>query len=144
MKRIIFSLAFMLFAFVWAQAQTQKVIFEYDGAGNRVLRKIGVGKITKSDTLFKSDSLFAHLHDAPINGLRVYPNPASEIVNIEFTTLPDNKVEFVLSDMNGRLIERGKISITLTPLNVQHLGKGTYILQVISGEEKERFKIVKQ
>lgn len=144
MKQAILSILIILCTIVWVRAQTQTVIFEYDAAGNREIRRIEAKKITKADTLFKADSLFAKLPDAPINGLHVYPNPAREIVNIEFTTLPETKVEFTLSDMNGRLLEQGRITEALTPLNLQNIGKGTYLLLIKAGVENEKFKIIKQ
>lgn len=145
MKRAILSLTLILCVLFGAQAQTQTVKFQYDAAGNRELRTIiDVNKITKMDSLFKADSLYADLTDTPINGLRVYPNPAHETVNIEFTTLPESKVEFTLSDMNGRLLEQGTINAVLTPLSLQNMGKGTYLLLIMAGNENEKFKIIKQ
>ena len=144
MKQVILVLFLMLCALIRVDAQTQTVLFGYDAAGNRNLRQIDVKKLTKSDTLSKADSLFAELPDAPINGLRVYPNPVWEIVNIEFTTLPETRVEFTMSDMNGRLIEQGSINAVITPLNLQSLGKGTYLLLIKAGAENEKFKIIKQ
>jgi len=143
MKQVILSLLLILSALIGVQAQSQTVVFEYDDAGNRVLR-ISAKKITKADTIFNTDSLFAELPEAPINGLRVYPNPARETVNIEFTTLPEIKVEFTLSDINGRLLEQGMITEALTPLNLQNIGKGTYLLLIKAGTENEKFKIIKQ
>lgn len=143
MKQFILSLILIWGSLIGLQAQTQTVSFQYDAAGNRVLRIIA-NKITKADTLFNTDSLFAELPEAPINGLRVYPNPARESVNIEFSTLPEAKVEFTLSDINGRLLEQGKITEALTPLNLQNIGKGTYLLLIKAGSENEKFKIIKQ
>ncbi|PKP48717.1 MAG: hypothetical protein CVT94_07560 [Bacteroidetes bacterium HGW-Bacteroidetes-11] len=143
MKQVILSLLLFLCALIGVQAQTQTVVFEYDAAGNRELRIIAK-KITKADTLFNTDSLFAEIPEAPINGLRVYPNPARESVNIEFSTLPEAKVEFSLSDINGRLLEKGKITEALTPLNLQNIGKGTYLLLIKAGAENEKYKIIKQ
>jgi len=144
MKKFILALLLILCALIGVQAQTEIVKFDYDDAGNRILRMIKVDKITKADTLFNADSLFADLPDTPINGLRVYPNPAREIVNIEFITLPKTKVEFTLSDMNGRLLEQGMITEALTPLNLQNIAKGTYLLLIKAGAENEKFKIIKQ
>lgn len=144
MKRAVLSLALVLYFLLGAQAQTSVVVFEYDNAGNRTLRQIKVDKVEKSDTLYTTDSLFARLPNQPIEGVRVYPNPASETVNIEFTNLPEAKAEFVLRDLHGRLLEQGNIQHTLTPLDVKHLTKGTYLLLITAGDKNEKFKIVKQ
>ena len=144
MKRAVLSLALVLYIFFGVQAQTSVVVFEYDNAGNRTLRQIKVDKVEKSDTLNTTDSLFARLPNQPIEGVRVYPNPASETVNIEFTTLPEAKAEFVLRDLHGRLLEQGNIQHILTPLDVKHLTKGTYLLLITAGDKNKKFKIVKQ
>lgn len=144
MKRAVLSLALVLYILFGVQAQTSVVVFEYDNAGNRTLRQIKVEKVEKSDTLNTTDSLFARLPNQPIEGVRVYPNPASETVNIEFTNLPEAKAEFVLRDLHGRLLEQGNIQHTLTPLDVKHLTKGTYLLLITAGDKNEKFKIVKQ
>lgn len=144
MKRAVLFLALVLYFLLGAQAQTSVVVFEYDNAGNRTLRQIRVDKVEKSDTLNTTDSLFARLPNQPIEGVRVYPNPASEAVNIEFTTLPEANAVFVLRDMHGRLLEQGNIHYTLTPLDVKHLTKGTYLLLITAGDKNEKFKIIKQ
>lgn len=143
MKRIIIFHVIMLFAFIGVRAQTS-VIFGYDAAGNRILRQIEVKKFEKSDAALFPDSLFAQLPNQSIEGVKVYPNPSSETVNIEFTSIPETKTEFKLSDMNGRLLEQGRIQSVLTPLNVKHLSKGAYLLLIIAGDKNEKIKIVKQ
>lgn len=145
MKRNILLNVVMLLAFIGVQAQTSVVEFGYDDAGNRVLRQIKIDKVERSDQTPFSDSLYAPLPDQHLEGVRVYPNPASETVNIVFTTLPeDEKAEFVLSDMHGRLLEQNSILHTLTLLSIKHLGKGTYLLLIKAGAKNEKFKIVKQ
>lgn len=144
MKRAVLSFALVLYILIGVKAQTPVVAFDYDDAGNRILRQIKIEILEKSDPLNTSDSLFAHLPYQPIEGVRVYPNPASETVNIEFTTLPEANAVFVLRDMHGRLLEQGNIHYTLTPLDIKYLGKGTYLLLITAGDKNEKFKIIKQ
>lgn len=144
MKRAVLSFALVLYMLIGVKAQTPVVAFDYDDAGNRILRQIKIEILEKSDPLNTSDSLFARLPYQPIEGVRVYPNPASEAVNIEFTTLPEANTVFVLRDMHGRLLEQGNIQHTLTPLDIKHLGKGTYPLLITAGDKNEKFKIIKQ
>lgn len=144
MKRAVLSFALVLYFLIGVKAQTPVVAFDYDDAGNRILRQIKIEILEKSDPLNTSDSLFARLPYQPIEGVRVYPNPASEAVNIEFTTLPEANAAFVLRDMHGRLLEQGNIQHTLTPLDIKYLGKGTYLLLITAGDKNEKFKIIKQ
>ncbi|MCK9236019.1 MAG: T9SS type A sorting domain-containing protein [Bacteroidales bacterium] len=128
----------------WAQTKAQSVKFEYDVAGNRVLRQIVVQIITDADSLFKESILFDHLPDDPIEGLKVYPNPAHEIVYIEFVDIPDTSVKYLMIDMYGHLLERGVIDNVLTPLNLSHYTSGIYFLLIKADAKNETFKIIRQ
>jgi hypothetical protein len=144
MKRAIITLSIILGTTIWLQAQTQTVICRYDDAGNRILRKVEGKKSTEANTSINTDSLQAKIPDAPILGIQVYPNPSSEVVYIEFTKLPDTQAEYILYDMNGRLLEQRNISTSLTAISLQNKGKGTYLLLIKAKEVNEKFKIIKQ
>lgn len=142
MKRIAIILTLMLPMIMSVQSQT--VQFSYDAAGNRVLRTIRAEKITKADTVFSASNEKEILSDRSIVGLRIFPNPTSTVLNIEFAILPQTPVEYTFSEISGRLLEEGPIISALTPLNLQNFGKGVYVLQVKTSSENEKFKIIKQ
>lgn len=143
MKRITITLTFLLFLLLSVKAQT--IHFFYDTDGNRELRTIiRVEKITEADTVFNASVEKEILPVKSISGLRVYPNPAGAVVNIEFAILPQTPVEYTFTDISGRLLNECIITSALTPLNLQNIGKGVYVLQVRAGSDKEKFKIIKQ
>ncbi|MDO3423596.1 M12 family metallo-peptidase [Chryseobacterium sp. APV1] len=66
-----------------------------------------------------------------ITDIRVYPNPAKDILNISNTTNEDYKI----FDMGGKLINSGKLE--RGAVNVSGLIKGAYMIQI--GEVSKRF-----
>ncbi len=75
------------------------------------------------------------------NHFLVYPNPANNILNINFeNNLSIDKI--VITDICGKIILEQKQSGT--QIDVESLLAGSYILVVFSGENKYQFKFIKQ
>ncbi|PWN67059.1 reprolysin-like metallopeptidase [Chryseobacterium oncorhynchi] len=66
-----------------------------------------------------------------ITGIKLYPNPAKDILNISNTKSEDYKI----LDMGGKLIDSGKLQ--RGSVNVSGLIKGAYMIQI--GEKAQRF-----
>ena len=77
--------------------------------------------------------------NAAKSSLKVYPNPATDIVNIS----SDKKVENItVIDMTGKKVQSFKAA---NQINVSSLAKGTYILQVYYGNGAvENTKLIKK
>ena len=74
------------------------------------------------------------------DNLYLIPNPASNYVSVEGIK-KDNISELLLLDMNGKSIIKVQSSNTL---DIQNISKGTYILRVISNNNKVYYlKLVK-
>jgi hypothetical protein len=76
-------------------------------------------------------------------GLEIFPNPTSEILNINAQT-PISKVS--LYDLNGRLLKEEQINGNLMQhqLDVQNLSNGIYFVEIDSGEKSVSKKFVKR
>lgn len=81
----------------------------------------------------------------------IYPNPAEDNINIEWTSINEDLAYLQLSDVLGRtLIPNKAVEITagvnLIPLNISSLTPGTYILQITtkSGAWIGDYKIIKK
>ena len=144
MKRYIAIACFFLALPLALHAQQPEVVFGYDAAGNRVSRTISVYKIAKNDSTQKQTTASEAIENAMLQTIVVYPNPTDGLVNIDFNLPPEPKAYYILTAINGAQVEQGNLTATQTQLNLMNLGKGTYILQVVSGADKEKFKIVKQ
>src|SRR5690606_29837524 len=72
-----------------------------------------------------------------LKNLKIYPNPATTVLNIEFSTETSGKTTFNIFDLNGRLIktvsQENSYQIN-QQINVESLQTGTYILVINTGK----------
>lgn len=75
----------------------------------------------------------------------IYPNPVNESLNVEFSGDNMSNVPYEIYDVNGRLVDLGKINSAANEINTTKLVKGMYVIHVTgkNGETVER-KFVKQ
>ncbi|MBP3840356.1 MAG: T9SS type A sorting domain-containing protein, partial [Chryseobacterium sp.] len=96
---------------------------------------------TGSEGIFKfSGNLALGVSDNAVkSNLKVYPNPATDIVNVS----SNKKIENItVIDMTGKKVQSFKAG---NQINVSSLAKGTYILQVYYGEGAvENTKLIKK
>jgi hypothetical protein len=78
------------------------------------------------------------------NGMSVFPNPGSGIVNIHFDNVPANAMIEVFSSL-GTLISRKQVATEKMQVDIQQQPSGIYLLRVQDGENTLKiFKVVKQ
>jgi len=94
-----------------------------------------------AEGIFKFNGTLMAVSDATVkSNLKVYPNPASDVVNI--SSNKDIKAITVL-DMSGKKVQ--SFQTTNKQINVSSLAKGTYILQVYYGNGAvENTKLIKK
>ncbi|MES2381068.1 MAG: T9SS type A sorting domain-containing protein [Bacteroidota bacterium] len=74
---------------------------------------------------------------------KVYPNPATDIVNVELHQ-KDILTPYYLSDLTGKVLMEGELHEILNPIDISHLAKGIYILTVVTPEKQtETIRIIK-
>jgi len=75
----------------------------------------------------------------------VYPNPASEIINIGFEEATDKEILVYLLDAQGRLVKTDKIEAASIEksINLQELPAGIYYLRLTKGKLVNVYKVVK-
>lgn len=134
---VIFFLPTVLFA-------QQTVDFEYDAAGNRVLRQVSTKKVTKTeiDTLFKSGAITEKITGD--NLVKVYPNPTYGIINIEFPGMIDKSATYFLTDQHGRQVMIGKFNNFSNTIDITTQGRGVYYLLIKAPNIYQVYKIIKQ
>jgi len=72
--------------------------------------------------------------------LKVYPNPSTDFLNVSITDL--DKV--VIFDMQGKRIDtKFNSNAEETQIDIQHLAKGNYILQISKDNQTESLKFIK-
>jgi hypothetical protein len=70
----------------------------------------------------------------------VFPNPASSVINISGT---GNDADFRIFSIDGKLVQSGHLGAS-TQVNVEHLTKGMYLLQITSEGRSETKKVLKK
>jgi hypothetical protein len=72
---------------------------------------------------------------------KIYPNPATNLVNIDFQDVEDAAV--TVSDINGRVLFTQKLNNTSNTINIDNLSSGMYLFKVNSDKGSATSKIVK-
>jgi hypothetical protein len=119
--------------YLWSTGeQTQSITV---GAGTYTVRNYsGAGCFSTSDPIIITE-MTTGIATNFAEEIKVYPNPATSILYID----SDIHVEVVLSDLTGRIIvDKQKAK----SLDVQHLPRGVYYLNVFNGEQRSVYKIL--
>jgi hypothetical protein len=82
--------------------------------------------------------------DSPVK-VKIYPNPASEVVNIQFNAATDKEIVLYLLDTQGKLVKTGLIEEATTEMNIniEDLPAGIYYLRLMKGKLVNVYKVVK-
>lgn len=82
--------------------------------------------ITVDDVLVKSETLSTSESDKQKSALKVYPNPASDFINIK----SDKRIsEISIFDLAGKQVNHHNNDSTEAKISIQQLPAGTYIIQ---------------
>jgi hypothetical protein len=74
------------------------------------------------------------------NAVKVYPNPAKEIVNIEV----NNQTDYRITALQGAEKQRGVLCKGANTVSLQGLASGVYVLELVLKNETKIVKIVKE
>lgn len=77
--------------------------------------------------------------------VKIYPNPASEIINIQFEAATDQEILLYLLDSQGKLVKTDRIeeSTVEKNINLEDLPAGIYYLRMTKGKLVNVYKVVK-
>ena len=91
------------------------------------------------------DCKAAGLSSVAVSPIRIFPNPASSVLNIEWADLQSKDADIVITDVTGRVVLRSESVNTTTgaiQLNISGLNDGVYILTFGSGSVHYTDKVV--
>ena len=72
---------------------------------------------------------------------RIYPNPAKELIHLDFNS--HGLTHFKLINPNGTAVLKGQFK-SKTSINIQHLPQGLYIIELTNGGNRFYQKMIKQ
>jgi hypothetical protein len=76
--------------------------------------------------------------------LSVYPNPTTDMVTLSVKNTATEKMSYILSDVQGKIIRREKLTDNETSIFMADLRKSTYLVKVLNNnKEVKTFKIIK-
>ena len=117
------------------------VFYDYDAAGNRVLRRVLYSNDRRGDTTVVEPP-------APIlteNSIVAWPNPTTGLLNVAVSAslLENGPGTYLVSDLQGRTILSGTVTSTTMALDLSGQARGNYLLTVMAGGRKEQWQIVR-
>ncbi len=101
-------------------------------------------KMINIDGTFKYSSVSTVACGGNIKNIRLYPNPASDKLYVDFSTVQKN-VTVSIFDASGKKILQQRFNNTAnTTVNTRALKPGIYYLETDNGSQKSQAKFVKQ
>jgi len=158
MKRIIFILFVIFFALSVSAQVKQEVIASaggYDVNGSLsiswTLGETIIPTFTNGDLVlthgFQQQLIITTVEEnlEVLVNVTVYPNPASDIVNIRFESPVEGEITLTILDSQGKLIKRDVIESTMIEkqINLQDIPAGIYYLRLTKGKLVNVYKVVK-
>lgn len=108
------------------------------------------------DSCYSTDTMNIYVSTAGLLGesenhseVNIFPNPASDFININFTAPNSEKVEVSLIDANGRLVKHSSFTLNkgeyTKEINIRTLSKGVYqiLIQATNGTLIKRSKFIR-
>lgn len=143
MKRLLL-IGLCLWSFLLSKGQTVSYEYDYDNAGNRI-RNVVVHLNDRGGYQTNSEKHPSPLTDIMADGLTMalFPNPTQGTVRFELSG--DERIgDYVLSDISGRVIEKGYCENACLTLNLSNQNDGIYILELFIEKKPRTYKIIKQ
>ncbi|NTW26521.1 MAG: T9SS type A sorting domain-containing protein, partial [Lentimicrobium sp.] len=97
------------------------------------------------------DYFTAHIIDkvvaleAPVNQLRIFPNPSKDLINIGIVNSHQTlAIEISIFDFTGREVLSQKMETSGNPLDISILDKGIYMVKAFNGQQIYAGKFIKE
>lgn len=104
----------------------------------RVEAVIPTGNLVSSEVNFTTAAVLATV-DGAKTSMTVYPNPATDILNV---TKVSDKANYQIFDMAGQVVSKGKVTDNKVP--VSKLEKGVYVISVEENGNATKLKFIKK
>ena len=81
-----------------------------------------------------------------ILSFKAYPNPSSEVLFLEMNEFRNEKLNYQLYDMHGKLLMTNPIEIPKTQINMRDLAVGSYVIQIYDSKNQaiQTIQIIKE
>lgn len=151
MKKITTLILFLISLFSYAQ---QKITFNYDAAGNQILRELCLSGCSQSAKKVEDVKEIEALTDedllkfSPEDVISYYPNPVKEELYIKWELKEGNSVSSIqVFSLTGQLLRSYSPNLHNTSQNIpfQEYPRGVYaVLLYYNNGDQKSIKIIKQ
>jgi hypothetical protein len=127
-------------------ALSQNIVYSYDAAGNRILRKYVTATLTRS-AIASPEQLDSTNVEAGIGEQKVtiYPNPTHGVIVVGISNYdPSLSTQFTLFTPDGKKIKTFSAQGERTSVEMSSYPSGWYLLRVDLGDNHMEFKIIKE
>lgn len=82
----------------------------------------------------------------PDFGIQIFPNPASNNININLTSLDEKQASILISDATGKIVYKAVHNALneLISINTEHMQAGAYFVKIQTGSKNYNQTIIKQ
>ncbi len=79
-------------------------------------------------------------------GLVLFPNPANDIINLEFgNTLKNKNFQFNISSIHGESVLAGNLTAAeQNKINIKNLASGIYFINISNSEKSQSIQFIKK
>lgn len=142
MKRLLITVAALTVSCCFLTAQTNDFEYSYSPNGNRVQRKLIVYKSAQSNNPETTDTATNYMNELRV---AVFPNPTMGNLEMEISNLSGSEQGYVvLYDLNGKPLFRTENLCPVIKMDIGSKPAGSYILQLVIGDQKKEWRVVKE
>lgn len=143
----------ILFLLLATTATAQKITYSYDNAGNRIVRRVVIlqnkAAFVASNNKMAGggiDSKMLFTEQLGSRKITIYPNPTRGRLAVEIEGIPNkSNIKAQLFNIKGALLKQLPITAnSKTPVDMQRLNAGTYLLVLFIDDERLTYKVIKQ
>ena len=143
MKQILLLSLLWIGFYPMLHAQQDKVKYGYDAAGNRISRTIVLAPRSTPAPIEEKPVVYTEVFsDIQV---KIYPNPTDGRLKMEIFNLPEGQTANIwIFTMNGRLIRSFKDVSNMVNIDISGQPAGVYVMNIIAGEFRTEWKIIKK
>ncbi len=121
-------------AATWSTTNTTNTTVDATGLSKGSSYEWGVQSVCGGDaSTWASASFTARFADTEL-GFNLFPNPARNQVNLEFTGVLADNIDVTIHDMLGRTVSATQVDGYNTSLDVSNLDNGVYLVRIVTND----------
>lgn len=149
MKKTLLSFLSMLVTITCVAQGNLTRTYDYDDAGNRILRatielrKSKINQETNETVMTETDKPLYYEESIGEVSVKVFPNPTHGLVTLLFSNFVESGY-YKLYNMTGQVVSEGIIESTSSTIDLSSYQTGMYMLTLTVNGKEDTWKIIKK